>query len=1089
MGKKNKNINKSKGQNNPLQPAGQSEAVKKPVSERYFSESIIQTSPTYFVAIDAEGKTKVMNQTMLKALGYSSEEAIGTDYIKTFIPKRDRRMLYEVFAKLINLNKPTINENSILTKDGRELLAEWHGQPVYDANGRFDFFFGIGIDITKKKQAQEEVKKFKTISDRANYGTAIADLDGNIIYINECFASMHGLTIEEAIGKHLSIFHTDDQMPDVNRLNEKLIKKGLYPATEVWHKRKNGSVFPTMMNATIIKDENNKPLYISASAIDITVRKRSVLALEESEAKFRGLVETSSDWIWEVNAEGVYTYASPQVEAILGYKPEEVIGKTPFDLMPPEEAEQIAGVFGELIKAGQPIVALENINLRKDGQRVVLETSGVPFVDGTGTVIGYRGVDRNITERKQAEESLHESEDKLLEAQRIAQLGHYVLDIKTGLWTSSAELNNIFGIDEDYKKDIAGWLNIVHPDYKEIMASYFQDDVLSQRQKFDKEYKIVSTISGQEKWVHGLGSLKCDENDNPIEMFGTIQDITKHKQADEALGESEKKYKHLFDKMIDGFALHEIICNNSGKPIDYRFLDINPSFERLTGLKASDIIGKRVLSIIPDLEPIWIKNYGSVALTGKPIHFEEYNAQLKKHFEITAYRPAERQFACIFIDITDRRKAEEALRERERILDALINAPTESAILTDSKGAVLAINRIGTERIGKKEDEIIGMEIYDYLPPKIAKSRRAKGNQVVRTGKPVRFQDERENRYFDNNIYPVFDDKGKVSALAIYARDVTRHRQAEIMMRSLFEGTAKATGKDFFDKLVLHLATALNCKYAIIGLLDNSSPKKITTISYWNKNRIGKNFFFEITGTPCEKVDKRNVCFYRSGVSKEYPKDKWLSKNKIEAYLGVPILNPSGGPIGILVVMDTREFSDDLIDGAHSLMAIFASRAAAELERISAEDDQRAIADRLRDEQKALFHKNVALKQILEHMETEKSDFKHQISSSMEQALMPFVNKLRIKGGVLTEKDLELFEDAIKSITGTKIDDFKANYSKLTSREMDICDLIREAKSSQEIADMLHLSLQTIQKHRSSIRKKLQLKNKDINLPAYLRYK
>jgi len=187
--------------------------------------------------------------------------------------------------------------------------------------------------------------------------------------------------------------------------------------------------------------------------------------------------------------------------------------------------------------------------------------------------------------------------------------------------------------------------------------------------------------------------------------------------------------------------------------------------------------------------------------------------------------------------------------------------------------------------------------------------------------------------------------------------------------------------------------------------------------------------------------------------------------------------------------MDTKPLSNFMVDGALSILTIFASRAAAELKRINAEDEQLAIATRLRKEQKALFDKHVALKQVLEHMDAEKSDFRHEISSSMEQALMPYVKKMRQKNGSLSKWDLELFEDAIKSITGTEIDDFRANYSKLTSREMDICDLIKEGKTSQEIADMLHLSLQTIQKHRSSIRKKLQLKNKNINLPAYLRYK
>ncbi|MCK5311256.1 MAG: PAS domain S-box protein, partial [Desulfobacteraceae bacterium] len=140
---------------------------------------------------------------------------------------------------------------------------------------------------------------------------------------------------------------------------------------------------------------------LEAEVID---RKLAEKALRESEIKFRNLVETSSDWIWEVSVEGFYTYSSPQVEEILGYKPEEIIGKTPFDLMPPEEGVRIAGICKEIVKKRAPIISLENINLCKDGSPIVIETSGVPVLDETGKVLFYRGIDRNITERKQAEE-------------------------------------------------------------------------------------------------------------------------------------------------------------------------------------------------------------------------------------------------------------------------------------------------------------------------------------------------------------------------------------------------------------------------------------------------------------------------------------------------------------------------------------------------------------------------------------------------------------------------------------------------------------------------------------------------------------
>ncbi|MES9869848.1 MAG: diguanylate cyclase [Sedimenticola sp.] len=128
--------------------------------------------------------------------------------------------------------------------------------------------------------------------------------------------------------------------------------------------------------------------------------------LRESEQKFRNLVESCSDWIWEVDMDGVYRYASPQVEQILGYTPDEVVGRTPFELMPKEEGEKLASAFEQWKHSAMPITALVNTTLHKDGTTVYMETSGVPFFDAHGQVIGYRGIDRDISERKRMEDKL-----------------------------------------------------------------------------------------------------------------------------------------------------------------------------------------------------------------------------------------------------------------------------------------------------------------------------------------------------------------------------------------------------------------------------------------------------------------------------------------------------------------------------------------------------------------------------------------------------------------------------------------------------------------------------------------------------------
>ena len=131
---------------------------KKLRQEREFANTIIQSSPVFFVAIDADGKTIMMNDTMLCALGYVADEVVGKHCLTTFVPEGDRVMLSRVFEELTRLNKVTLNENRILTRDGRELLVEWHSRPVFKEKGEFDFFFSLGIDITERKRMDEALK-------------------------------------------------------------------------------------------------------------------------------------------------------------------------------------------------------------------------------------------------------------------------------------------------------------------------------------------------------------------------------------------------------------------------------------------------------------------------------------------------------------------------------------------------------------------------------------------------------------------------------------------------------------------------------------------------------------------------------------------------------------------------------------------------------------------------------------------------------------------------------------------------------------------------------------------------------------------
>ncbi|NVM22380.1 MAG: PAS domain S-box protein [Desulfobacterales bacterium] len=162
---------------------------------------------------------------------------------------------------------------------------------------------------------------------------------------------------------------------------------------------------------------------------EIKERRLAEEALRRSKQKFKSLTEATTDWVWEVDAQGVYTYASPKIKDLLGYDVTEVLGRSPFDLMPKEEAERIGKFFNEKVTNKEPFYGLENVNRHKDGHLVVLETNGIPIFDGKGQLKGYRGIDRDITERKRAQEHRRKLEAQVQKVQRLESVGTLAVGI------------------------------------------------------------------------------------------------------------------------------------------------------------------------------------------------------------------------------------------------------------------------------------------------------------------------------------------------------------------------------------------------------------------------------------------------------------------------------------------------------------------------------------------------------------------------------------------------------------------------------------------------------------------------------------
>ena len=215
--------------------------------------------------------------------------------------------------------------------------------------------------------------------------------------------------------------------------------------------------------------------------LDITDQKKMERELQESRQRYQALVETTSDWIWEVDEELIYTYCSPKVMEILGYLPEQVLGKKPFDFMSEGEADRVAGLLRNIIKKREAFAGLENVNRHKAGYDVVLETSGVPLFDEEGKFYGYRGIDRDITKRKQAESNLEKLNAEL--ERRIAERTNALM-----------ETNRQLQAEIDERKLVEAELTVKTRDLEELNSAL---KVLLKKRDEDKselEEKIVGNM-------------------------------------------------------------------------------------------------------------------------------------------------------------------------------------------------------------------------------------------------------------------------------------------------------------------------------------------------------------------------------------------------------------------------------------------------------------------------------------------------------------------------------------------------------------------------------------------------------------------
>jgi PAS domain S-box-containing protein len=631
------------------------------------------------------------NQVWLDFTGRSLAQELGNGWVEGVHPD-DVADCFRIYAEAFDQQERFSMDYRLRRADGEYRWLQDNGTPRYNSQGEFIGYIGHCLDITERKQAEQELRKFRTIADKANYGNAITAMDGQLLYVNPTMAHMHGWEEKDLVGQPLSILHNQEQMPRIKELLEKIGQNDGFIAEEVWHQHRDGSVFPTLMNTVLIRDDQGHPQFMAATAIHIGQRKRTEMALEKSESRLREAQHLAHIGNWELDLRDNYLYWSDEIYHIFEIGPGEFGASYEafLERIHPDDRELVNQAYSASVRDHSPYEIAHRL-LFADGRIKYVHEQGFTYYDDNGRPSRSVGTVQDVTQQSLSE-------------QRIRQLAQAVEQSPASIVITGRD-GNIEYVNESFCR----------------VTGYPRDEVTGQNPRFlsaqttpDSTFKALwnTLLQGKgwrgefhnrrkngETYIDLAHIVPLRQQDGTITHYVSVQeDITEKKRVAEEL----EQYRHRLEELVEqrtadlanahrqlgetfdamsraGIAIHWVLAETG------QLIDANQQACDMLGYSREEILGLSIADIDPNFDKPHYQAISQRLREQRQHRFESVNKHKDGHFiavEATVYyleasRQEPARIVGFLTDISPRKHAEEELLKSKRLAEAANQAKSD----------------------------------------------------------------------------------------------------------------------------------------------------------------------------------------------------------------------------------------------------------------------------------------------------------------------------------------------------------------------------------------------------------------------------